>query len=217
SVTLIKGYLETLEGQRTLSAETKEALRWFVIEARKRTPAGHGGSVPTGMEPPPGASDVGGPARAQPWYRSLRGAGQLRHAEQALIRSLRGAGKLWRTEQTYRGWGWRFADFIRPMSPEQAGEIEVRAFLNDLAVRQRVGQATQKQALNAVVYLLREALGVAPGDFSDFVRAKANRRIPVVLSRAEVMRLVEALEGTARLMALLGYGGGVRLMELLRL
>lgn len=200
SVTLIKGYLETLEGQGNLWPETKEALRWFVIEARKRTPAGAGGGVPTGTEPPPGASDLGGPA----W-------------EQALIRSLRGAGKLWRTEQTYRGWGWRFADFIRPMSPEQAGEIEVRAFLNDLAVRQRVGQATQKQALNAVVYLLREALGVAPGDFSDFVRAKANRRIPVVLSRAEVMRLVEALEGTARLMALLGYGGGVRLMELLRL
>lgn len=199
SVTLIKGYLETLEEQGNLWPETKEALRWFVIEARKRTPVA-GGGVPTGAEPPAGASDLGGPD----W-------------EQALIRSLRGEGKLWRTEQTYRGWGWRFADFIRPMSPEKAGEIEVRAFLTDLAVRQRVGQNTQKQALNAVVYLLREALGLAPGDFSDFVRAEPNRRIPVVLSRDEVMRLMAALEGTARLMALLGYGGGVRLMELLRL
>lgn len=199
SVTLIKSYLETLEAQGNLWPETKEALRWFVIEARKRTPTG-GRGVPVGAEPPAGASDLGGPV----W-------------EQALIRSLRGAGKLWRTEQTYRGWGWRFADFIRPMPPEKAGEIEVRAFLTDLAVRQRVGQNTQKQALNAVVYLLREALGVAPGDFSDFVRAEPKRRIPVVLSRDEVMRLMEALEGTGRLMALLGYGGGVRLMELLRL
>lgn len=209
SVTLIKGYLDGLERQGNLWPETREGLRWFVIEARKRmtmsVDVGNIGRSGTegravGALPREGGSDMGGVA----W-------------EQALIRALRCQGMLWRTEQAYRGWAWRFADFIRPVVPEQAGSGEVRAFLTDLAVRQQVGQSTQKQALNALVFLLREGLGRDPGDFSDFARAASKRRVPVVLSREETRRLLGAMEGTSRLMASLGYGAGLRLMELLRL
>ena len=215
SVTLIKSYLENLARQGNLWPETREALRWFVIEARKRMPSTDYASVKTsavvgaglkqsgavpGSLPASGANDLGGPE----W-------------EKCLVAAVRRQGKMWRTEQTYRGWAWRFADFIQPISPEQAGTGEVKAFLTDLAVRQRVGQSTQKQALNAVVYLLREALGREVGDFSDFAKAAANRRVPVVLSRDEITRLLNGLEGTSRLMALLAYGAGLRLMELLRL
>ena len=93
----------------------------------------------------------------------------------------------------------------------------MRDFLSELATRQRVAVATQRQALNAVVFLVREALGRPLEDFGDFTRARAVKRVPVVLSREECQRLLGALEGTTRLMAELMYGSGVRLMELLRL
>src|SRR3546814_20440423 len=49
------------------------------------------------------------------------------------------------------------------------------------------------------------------------VRAKRPRRIPAVLSREEVTRLLAAMEGQGWLMAALLYGTGMRLMECIRL
>jgi integron integrase len=140
--------------------------------------------------------------------------------EKKLIRELRTRHYEWRTEQAYRMWAGRFAEWLekrRGMSVLAAGEIELRDFLSDLATQQRVAVATQRQALNAVVFLVREALGRSLADFSDFTRGRAVKRAPVVLSRTECQRLLGALEGTSRLMAELMYGSGVRLMELLRL
>jgi integron integrase len=133
--------------------------------------------------------------------------------EQRLVARLRLKGFSWRTEQTYRGWAWRLARFLgqRPMSG--ADGAAVRAFLTKLAVEERVGAATQKQALNALVFYLREVTGREPGDFSDFERARRRVRVPVVLNRAECERLFEAMEGTPRLMAELMFGSGVRLTE----
>src|SRR5204862_8044181 len=97
-----------------------------------------------------------------------------------------------------------------------AGE-EVKAFLSDLAVRGRVSAATQRQALNSIVFLFREALGRDPGDLSGYEASRRGRRVPSVLSRGECQRLFEALDGTARLMAEVMYGAGLRLTEMLRL
>jgi len=155
-----------------------------------------------GKEPPLAATDLGGPE----WEREL-------------IRVLRERHYEWRTEQAYRMWARRFAGWLadRGVTVPQAGELELRGFLSDLAVRQRVAVATQKQALNAVAFLMREALGKPLADFSGFDKARPGKRLPVVLSKAECLRLLEALEATPRLMAQLMYGSGVRLMELLRL
>lgn len=68
------------------------------------------------------------------------------------------AGFLWRTEQTYRGWAARFSAFRAPVSPYRATEVEVAAFLTELAVRQRASRSTQQQALNALVFLMQAAL-----------------------------------------------------------
>lgn len=253
SITFIKCYLLECETQGNLWPETKEALRWFVIEARKRAfgaaitadgarfiskfkvkgeeGKGVGGA---GDETTPSPRNDAGGAVAQkmsPYFEGgvrrgalprsepTRGAEGLGGPEweQALVKAVRRDGKLWRTEQTYRSWAWRFVDFIRPVEPRRVGVTEVRAFLEDLAVRQRVGPSTQKQALNAVVFFLDGALGVELGDFSDFVRASPRRRVPVVLSRVEVRALFGELEGTSKLMAEMAYGGGLRLIELLRL
>jgi integron integrase len=86
-----------------------------------------------------------------------------------------------------------------------------------LAVKGRVSVATQKQALNSMVFLFREALGRDPGDLSGYELSRRGRRPPTVLTRVECDRLFEALEGTSRLMAELMYGSGLRVMELLRL
>jgi len=116
-------------------------------------------------------------------------------------------------------WARRFAGWLegRGVPVPGAGELELRGFLSELAVRQRVAVATQRQALNAIAFLMREALGKPLADFSDFEQARPGKRLPVVLSREECQRLLGALEATPRLMAELMYGSGVRLMELLRL
>jgi integron integrase len=138
--------------------------------------------------------------------------------EKKLIERLRLLHYAWRTEQTYREWAWRFQYFLASRGGMEAAAGEhVREFLSQLAVRGRVSVSTQKQALNALVFLFRHALGRDAGDFGDFQRAQRPRRLPAVLTPEECQRLFASLEGTTRLMAELMYGSGLRLTELLRL
>jgi len=137
--------------------------------------------------------------------------------EQRLIERLRIQHYAWRTEQTYREWAWRLADFVRPRELETATGEDIKAFLSELAVKRRVSRSTQKQALNALVFLFRECLGREAGDLSGFKTSRRGPQMPSVLSRKECQRLFDAMEGTPRLMAELMYGSGLRLMELLRM
>lgn len=123
---------------------------------------------------------------------------------------------MWRTEETYRAWGARFARFISPRTPYAAEAADVAAFLSDLAVRLRASPSTQRQALNALVFLMQESLHRQMGEI-DFRRARPRERVPTVLSSEECRRLFAAMKGTHQLMAELAYGAGLRLMELVRL
>ena len=206
SIAHAKRHLARLPDAR--AAIARPALRWFVTSGRLRVtpvsegalrawapPPAHSKATP----PPPAAQDLGG----ADWERDL-------------IRALRGKGFLWRTEQTYRQWAGRFAAFLGSRSPYAASRDDVAAFLSMLAIEQRASAATQKQALNALVFLMESGLGRNIGEF-EFKRAWARRRVPTVLSTAECAALFARLDGTPRLMAELMYGSGVRLMELLRL
>jgi integron integrase len=127
-----------------------------------------------------------------------------------------------RTEQTYVPWITRYLRFHRERAgawkhPRELGAPEIMSFLSHLANANHVAAATQNQALNALNFLYAEVLHIDLGDFSNFARATRPRRLPVVLSREEVRRLLAALQGTPRLMTQLLYGTGLRLMELLRL
>jgi len=97
------------------------------------------------------------------------------------------------------------------------GSTEVRAFLTHLAVTRRVAASTQNQALNAIVFMYREVLRRDPGEFGEFQRAKRPKRLPTVLTRDEVQRVLAHVDGTHGLMARLLYGTGMRLMECVRL
>jgi integron integrase len=86
-----------------------------------------------------------------------------------------------------------------------------------LALERKVSASTQNQALNALMFLYEQVMGEPIGTLGDFTRAKRPKRLPVVLTRAEVHRGLDALTGTYRLMAGLLYGSGLRLMECMRL
>lgn len=98
------------------------------------------------------------------------------------------------------------------------GKLEVEAFLGVLAVERNVSAATQTQALSALLFLYREVLGIELPWLDDLVRAKKPRRLPSVLTRAEVSALLGAIDDPdVVLPARLLYGGGLRLLECLRL
>jgi integron integrase len=122
-----------------------------------------------------------------------------------------------RTEQTYVQWVRRFLYFHRTKSVEDLSAVDVKAFLEYLAVKKQVSAQTQNQALNAIVFLFRHVLKKEMGEIGEFTRAKQPVRLPVVLAREEAERLMKALRGIYALMAGLLYGSGLRLMECVRL
>lgn len=93
----------------------------------------------------------------------------------------------------------------------------VKSFLTFLATRRQVSAGTQNQAFSALVFLCREVLRLPETDLDAGVRAKSRSRLPTVLSVEETGRLLEGMSGTARLMAEVTYGGGLRVMECCRL
>src|SRR5256885_14314971 len=122
-----------------------------------------------------------------------------------------------RTEEAYVHWIKRFIYWSGRRHPATLGEAEVTAFLSHLAAERNVAASTQNQALAALLFLYKQVLGRDLGWFDDLVRAKRPVRMPVVLSRGEVNVLLAQLRGAPWLMASLLYGGGLRLMECLRL
>jgi integron integrase len=122
-----------------------------------------------------------------------------------------------RSEQAYLEWIKRFILFHQKRHPKDMGEPEVRAFLTHLAVQRNVAAATQNHALNALVFLYRHVIGREFDLLEGVKRAKRMPRVPVVLSKAEVQRLLTAVPPKYRLFFQFLYGTGLRLMEALRL
>lgn len=122
-----------------------------------------------------------------------------------------------RTEQAYVGWIRRFILANGRTHPLQMGGAEVEAFLSSLAVKGNVAASTQNQALSALLFLYRDVLRRQLPWMESVVRARGRRRLPVVLSRDEVQRLLLALPPAHRLQGSLLYGTGMRLLECLRL
>jgi integron integrase len=122
-----------------------------------------------------------------------------------------------RTEEAYVGWIRRFILFHGKRHPNEMGEPEISRFLSYLAVSDHVTASTQNQALSALLFLYRNVLEMAFPALDNVVRAKRAKRLPVVMTRAEVKAVLSRLHGTPRLVATILYGSGMRLMECLRL
>ena len=121
------------------------------------------------------------------------------------------------TETAYVGWIRRFIYFHGKQHPLKLGEPEISQYLTYLAVRKHVSASTQNQALAALLFLYREVLGREVAWLDDLVRAKRPKRLPAVLTQAEVISLLGFMKGTPKLVASLLYGSGLRLLEALRL
>lgn len=127
----------------------------------------------------------------------------------------RGASRRYspRTVQAYQRWIIAFVKYHGRRHPRELGATHVRDFLSHLSQVRQVAPSTQNQALAALQFLYRDVLerplpliaGVAP--------ARLPQRLPNVLSRADTLRVLDAMRGTPKLMAMLLYGSGLRLME----
>jgi hypothetical protein len=186
SIMGIKIYLEEREKQGP--GRAREALRWFVRASRKQGKEGMSQEPGVGGQKAKAGSqnsevrriesksqesgDGKGGEKGEDGQSASKPALVRRSAtpglarndrggpfwEQRLIAACRERGFLWRTEETYRMWSARFAAFVAPRTPQIAGPKEVGAFLTELAVGQRASASTQKQALNALVFLMQEGL-----------------------------------------------------------
>jgi len=122
-----------------------------------------------------------------------------------------------RTEQQYLHWIKRFILFHGKRHPRELGAAEVEAFLSHLAVVGNVSASTQNQALAALLFLYKGVLELDLPWLANVTRAKKPKRLPTVLTREEVRRVLDRMEGTYALMGRLLYGTGMRLMECVRL
>lgn len=123
-----------------------------------------------------------------------------------------------RTERAYCDWLRRFVKFHKMSSREEMfpAETRIETFLSDLAVNGKVAVSTQNQAFNALLFVYEQVLHHELGRV-DSVRATRPARVPTVLTPEEARSIIGNMSGTPQLVVKLIYGGGLRLMEALRL
>jgi integron integrase len=118
-----------------------------------------------------------------------------------------------RTQEAYLSWVRRFVRFHGRRHPRALDAANLRAFLADLATRGRVSASTQNQAMSAILFLYRDVLGMGYPWLAGIERAKRPVRVPTVLTRDEVRQVLDVMGGASRLVAILMYGGGLRVGE----
>lgn len=154
-------------------------------------------------------------------HGTARTSGTVPRRSPRLLEKVRGRmrrlGMSLRTEEAYVGWIRRFIVANGKRHPRDLGAREVEAFLTHLATHGKVAASTQNQALSALLFLYREVLQQDLPWMENIRRAKRPQRLPVVLARDEVARLLSEMSGVTWLMASLLYGSGMRLMECVRL
>jgi len=146
--------------------------------------------------------------------------------EQKIINDLKNAIRLkhfaYSTERTYVDWAKRFFEYLmqqesKNIALDSLNSQDVRNFLNMLAVEQRISASSQNQAFNALLFLFRNVFNLELKEMDKTVRAKRGVKLPVVLSIAEVQKIMQNMEGMNLLLVRTLYGTGMRLMELARL
>lgn len=117
------------------------------------------------------------------------------------------------TYKTYAHWLRRFQEFLQGCDPDEVRAADAAKFFTFLASVKRVTASTQNQAFNALLFVFRHIWNREFEGFEGVARARASNYIPVILSRAEVMRVIGRLKHPFDLMVMLMYGCGLRLFE----
>lgn len=129
---------------------------------------------------------------------------------------MRAKGYAYQTEKTYIHWIKRYILFHNKQHPKQLGGQHINQFLSFLGTERFCSPATQRIALNALIYLYRKFFQIDLEELN-FEKSRQRRRLPVVLTHYEVRKILEHLSGKHKLMVELLYGAGLRLNELLSL
>ncbi len=122
-----------------------------------------------------------------------------------------------KTEEAYIKWIREFIIYNGKRYPTELNKIHVEKFLTYLAVERRVSASTQNQALCAIVYLYKRFLNKDFGWLEEVIRATNRKRMPVVFTKTEALKVIDYLEGIFKTIASMLYGGGLRLNECLSL
>jgi integron integrase len=212
----IESFLKDLAGRSSIQD-------WQVSQARYALRLLYEQFLPN-FKPDTSANADSEPASPEPneSFRDKVVPGEVERRHSAILQSvatnIRARHYSYRTEQTYLDWVRRFIAFHAYHDPRKLKVTSaVKEYLDYLAIEREVSASTQNQALNALVFLYREALQQPFGELDEIVRAKRPQRMPVVLTRDEVNAVLARMEGIYGLMAGLLYGSGLRLMECVRL
>jgi integron integrase len=122
-----------------------------------------------------------------------------------------------KTEESYVGWIKKFILFHHKAHPNTLGKQEIQKYLSYLAVERHVSSSTQNQALQGILFLYKYVLRKDVGWIDDIQKAARIDHVPFVFSKKETAQVLEHMDGTPKLVALLLYGAGLRLAECLRL
>lgn len=201
----------------------KEALRWFFVTAKAQQ-SSHAGDRDVGRTFEEGDGASGGVVNvrekvyASDFAETSAERIEGRSDDEAKILAvMRQRGMALTTERNYLS---HFRDLMKRRNLRNAVEIsamELKAYMNYLAMEREVASTTQKQALNALVFVAREVFKIELGEIGDFVRAKNRKKVPVVMSKEETRLFFAELEGEKLLMGQVQYAGGLRVSELMRL
>lgn len=124
----------------------------------------------------------------------------------------------YRTEQSYCQWILRYIRYHGGTThPAELSASNIERYLSYLVVEGKVSASTQKQALNALIFLYHKVLDIQIEDKIAPIRSRKGRKLPTVLTKEEVVLLLQNIQGTHFLMAKLLYGAGLRLTECIRL
>lgn len=205
-----------------MQQQWKDALNWFFLTAKRI-----GAMAPVSAEVVEASTvrrDVESVVREEGVVR-VRGpepkTARLEESEPEwklkFIRTVRIRHFSYNTEKTYLNWLERFAKFNKTNDLESLPESALSGYLDHMAVAEHVSAGTQRQALNALVFLYREVFKRELGDFGDYRRGGSKKNTPTVMTLNEIERLLAQMSETEGLMARLQYGAGLRVSELARL
>ena len=155
----------------------------------------------------------------RPWKDSLICRGedpQLVQLLEAMDQELRLHGYAAKTRKAYLGHVDRFARFYGN-DPQGLSKVTMRAYLLHLLQNQQASHTYVNQCISALKFLYEKALK-EPSPMVNLPRPKRERKLPDILSRQEVLRLLEAVQNPKhRAIMLLTYSSGLRLGEVVRL
>ncbi len=121
------------------------------------------------------------------------------------------------TIRTYTDLFGEFINYYPQLDPKEISEKEIIQFLRYLVDERQVSASYQNQSINAIKFYYERVLG-GRKKFYFIERPQRERRLPVVLSEEEVVRLIEVTENLKhKCLLMLIYSAGLRISEALHL